>query len=185
MVHMFVVKGAKAMSQHTSAAHDTKEQFQQWCFHETVELERKKQNFTEEREAFEEERRSFEQEKRRFERLNEQENSRLQQQEQLINMKRRILEEELRKLANEKEQIRREKQFYERRARQEQRTHTTTPASGKVVQGEMFFKGVANELALKKRYKDLIKIYHPDNLNGDHDTILEINREYEKLKKAF
>ena len=42
-----------------------------------------------------------------------------------------------------------------------------------------------NELALKKRYKDLIKIYHPDNLDGDTGTIQEINREYERLKKVF
>lgn len=182
---MSVVKGAKAMSQHTSAAHDTKEQFQQWCFHETVELERKKQDFIEEKEAFEEERHSFEQEKKRFRRLSEQESRRLKQQEHLLDMKRHILEEELRRLASDKEQVQREKQFYERRERQEQRTYTAPPKSGGVVKGELFFKGVANELALKKRYKDLIKIYHSDNLNGDHDTIQEINREYERLKKAF
>ena len=42
-----------------------------------------------------------------------------------------------------------------------------------------------NEDALKKRYKDLIKIYHPDNLNGDKDTIQEINMEYEKMKSLY
>ena len=48
-----------------------------------------------------------------------------------------------------------------------------------------FFKGVNSPLGLKKRYKDLIKIFHPDNLFGDHDTILKINKEYEMMKKKF
>lgn len=48
-----------------------------------------------------------------------------------------------------------------------------------------FFKGVTNILALKKRYKDLIKIFHPDNLCGDKDTIQMINMEYETLKKKL
>lgn len=48
-----------------------------------------------------------------------------------------------------------------------------------------FFKGVKNPLSLKKRYKDLIKIFHPDNLSGDTEIIQMINREYEGLKVEF
>ena len=48
-----------------------------------------------------------------------------------------------------------------------------------------FFKGVTSSLGLKKRYKDLIKIFHPDNLFGDHETILKINKEYEMMKKKL
>lgn len=44
------------------------------------------------------------------------------------------------------------------------------------------FCGVNNSLTLKKRYKDLIKIYHPDNLAGNHEMVLLINKEYETLK---
>ena len=32
---------------------------------------------------------------------------------------------------------------------------------------------------------DLIKIYHPDNLNGDTGTIQEINREYQVLMQKL
>ena len=49
----------------------------------------------------------------------------------------------------------------------------------------VFFQGVKNPLALKKRYKDLIKIFHPDNLAGDKDIIQRINREYENLKSEY
>lgn len=49
----------------------------------------------------------------------------------------------------------------------------------------IFFRGVTNTLELKKRYKDLIKIFHPDNVNGDKDTLQQINREYEQIKNEL
>lgn len=49
----------------------------------------------------------------------------------------------------------------------------------------VFFRGVRNPLALKKRYKDLIKIFHPDNVAGDKEIIQRINREYENLKGEY
>lgn len=48
-----------------------------------------------------------------------------------------------------------------------------------------FFKGVTNQLGLKKRYKDLLKIFHPDNMCGDVDTVKYINEQYELLKKKI
>lgn len=49
----------------------------------------------------------------------------------------------------------------------------------------VFFRGVRNPLALKKRYKDLIKIFHPDNVAGDKEAIQRINKEYERLKENY
>ena len=49
----------------------------------------------------------------------------------------------------------------------------------------IFFIGVDNPVALKKRYRDLIKIYHPDNKAGDHDVFKQISEEYEKLRDEF
>ena len=48
-----------------------------------------------------------------------------------------------------------------------------------------FFKGVNNILGLKKRYRDLLKIYHPDNMCGDRETVVEITRQYEALKNKM
>ena len=48
-----------------------------------------------------------------------------------------------------------------------------------------FFKGVTNILGVKKRYRDLLKIFHPDNLCGDSETVLEINKQYEAVKKKM
>ena len=44
-----------------------------------------------------------------------------------------------------------------------------------------FFKGVNNILGLKKRYRDLLKIFHPDNLCGDTEVLQLINEAYESL----
>jgi len=49
---------------------------------------------------------------------------------------------------------------------------------------KVLFSGVTNPLTLRKRYKDLLKIFHPDNLCGDAEIVQMINREYEKRKRA-
>ena len=46
----------------------------------------------------------------------------------------------------------------------------------------VFFKGVTNSFLLKKRYRDLLKLFHPDNMGGDHQMVIKINQEYERLK---
>ena len=48
-----------------------------------------------------------------------------------------------------------------------------------------FFKGVKNVDELKKRYRDLLKIYHPDNNAGDSDVTRRIKEEYEAFNKEF
>lgn len=53
----------------------------------------------------------------------------------------------------------------------------------------MYFAGINDVEALKKRYHDLLKIYHPDNQNGEVGTMQQIQQEYEylseKLKSAI
>ena len=88
----------------------------------------------------------------------------------------KILEEELRKLASEKEKIQRQKAYYSSLS-----DSRSGGGAGSIVKGELFFSGVGSRQSLKKRYKDLVRIYHPDNVDGDTDTIQEINSEYSKL----
>lgn len=106
----------------------------------------------------------------------------------LLNMKLDILKEEYRKLADEKEQFKREKQYHaweEQKREQKKERKAYESESTLTMKPEIFFRGVGNELMLKKRYKDLIKIYHPDNVAGDTRTVQEINKEYEKMKQLF
>lgn len=142
----------------------------------------------EERRELEEQRRILERDREAFIRRVEIEDRRLEQQQKLFDMKVRILEEELVKLASEKQHVARQREFYSRvNAFESQSSQQGAAASApaKVVKGELFFSGVGSKQSLKKRYKDLIKIYHPDNLDGDKSTVQEINREYDQLSKVF
>ncbi|MDR2546235.1 MAG: hypothetical protein LBC96_01830 [Lachnospiraceae bacterium] len=50
---------------------------------------------------------------------------------------------------------------------------------------EYLFRGTSNPIALKKRYKDLLKVFHPDNFAGDHEMVLGINKYYEKMSSQY
>lgn len=153
--------------------------------------------FEEENRALEEQRRRLERERQEFTRRVEIEDRRLEQQQRLVDMKFHILEEELTKLANEKRYVEKQKEFYNRINDFEQKNskksktndfekeNNNKSKTNDFVAGELFFCGVGNEQSLKKRYKDLIKIYHPDNINGDNHVIQVINKEYDQLKKIF
>ncbi|WP_051524546.1 hypothetical protein [Pseudobutyrivibrio sp. MD2005] len=106
----------------------------------------------------------------------------LEQQEKQFELKWELLIQETQKLADDKKQFERKKKFYE----QVQSSYMEPYGmEDNIVHGEMFFSGVSTQTALKKRYKDLIKIYHPDGESGDTATVAEINREYEDLKASF
>lgn len=51
--------------------------------------------------------------------------------------------------------------------------------------GTSFFRGVDSELALRKRYKELLKIFHPDNKCGDTKTLVKIQTEYDSLRSQY
>ncbi len=170
------------MNQSTAQTEDRNQAFQQWRFKEAVEIEHQKQSLREEKKKLEEERRTFEHEKQEFFLKKQVDDRRLAHEKQLFDMKWKILEDELKKLAAEKQQVERQRDFYRYVNEHESYNNDTT---SNVVKGELFFCGVDNEDALRKRYKDLIKIYHPDNLSGDKATLQEINSEYEKLKALY
>lgn len=101
-------------------------------------------------------------------------------QKELFEKKFKILELELQKLAEEKARLEKEKNFYKAVNENLNREKENDPAEVK-----MLFRGIDNERDLKKRYKELIKIFHPDNVNGDTSVIQEINRQYDELKMKY
>ena len=50
---------------------------------------------------------------------------------------------------------------------------------------DMLFRGVDSPLTLKKRYKDLMKMFHPDNISGDSYMVQLINQEYSALCRRY
>lgn len=51
--------------------------------------------------------------------------------------------------------------------------------------GSSYFAGVNDMPSLKKRYRDLLKIYHPDNQNGDSTVYIQIQAEYDSLSRKY
>lgn len=153
-----------------------------WQFEEAVELEHKKQELSEERKKLEEERRAFEREKQEFSLKKQLDESSIAQNKRLFDMKWKVLEGELKKLAAEKEQVAKQRDFYRCVNEFEAGFCLESPVR---IRGGTFFCGVDSQDTLKKRYKDLIKIYHPDNLCGDKHVLQEINAEYERLRALY
>lgn len=138
-------------------------EMKQWFFKENIRL-------SQAREEIESEKRQLENEK-----------SLLNREKNLVDKKLDILCSEYRSLAQEKKKLEHDRQSWDSTKRFRQ-----SPVNQYVYIGsDVFFKGVDSEIALKKRYRDLIKIFHPDNICGDNETIQSINKEYDVLKKKF
>ena len=102
----------------------------------------------------------------------------------LFDQKLEILKDGFRKLDMDRQKLEKEKiRFQLEREYFEEDCQEGLLGTGPVV--HQLFCGVKNQLTLKKRYKDLIKIYHPDNIAGNHDMVILINKEYEQLKNEF
>ncbi len=48
-----------------------------------------------------------------------------------------------------------------------------------------FFACCTNRESVDKKYKSLVKLYHPDNMDGDTAALQEINAQYAEAKKRF
>ncbi len=157
--------------------------FAQGSVREREVIEDTRQALRREKREIERERRKLEREKREFFRNRDFEDQRIANEKQLFAMKWKILEDELEKLADERKQVEKQRRFYQ--YLNDHREQEPRERAAKTVRGELFFVGVEDQQALKKRYKDLVKIYHPDNISGDIGTIQEINREYDRLQARY
>lgn len=114
--------------------------------------------------------------------------------EELIRQERRVLfeakERERQKLLEE-ERKKREKEAAERKRREDDARRRRTggsnvyKAKSQKKNENQFFNGVSSMAELKKRYKELLKQYHPDNRGGDAEIMMKIQREYEELERFF
>lgn len=153
-----------------------------WFFKENVRIMQARQELEEERRAFEREKKDSLRELKKQKAVEELASQRLKKDQELFDKKVEVLQRELRLLAYEKQKLEQEKVVLKELKAKQQKLQTPPPVP---MSAKFFFKGVDSELALKKRYRDLTKIFHPDNLNGDTDTLKNINREYDSLKKVY
>lgn len=124
------------------------------------------------------------------------EQEKLSGERKVFEQQRRVLEISFQKLAADKEMFRADIKKQKEKLRQESLEKETGQAEsadadgmnhlkGLNFRGPGFFGGVTGYSSLKKRYKELMKIFHPDNRNGDSFTVACINKEYEILKEKY
>ncbi len=133
------------------------------------------QRHLEEKAEIRRQRQQLEYEKQEFLRAKAFEEKRLEKEKRIFDMEWQMLEEGWRNLAAEKEQIAR---FHSADDEEAEFLFSDISAS-------LLFSGVKNMRTLKKRYKELIKVFHPDNGAGDAEVLQIINEEYEALRKSL
>lgn len=115
-----------------------------------------------------------------------QEREKLEEEQSFFDKKFKILEVGFKQLDADRKAFEAKKRAFEyKKYESEQAADFKELTDVQAEEETFFFRGVTHPLALKKRYKDLIKIYHPDNLCGDKTMLQQINKEYDHLKKSI
>lgn len=97
--------------------------------------------------------------------------------QELVDKKLNMLKDAYKQLERDRKKIERERNLLESDKR---RIAELTPADD-----SSFFRGVDDIGGLKKRYRDLSRIFHPDNVNGDKETFQMITREFTALSELW
>lgn len=147
-----------------------------WLFKENIRLQELSRNLEDERKLIEIQMGMLQRQQSKNMLLKKQ----LESQRDLFEQKWNILERETRQLAIDKDKFEREKLIYKDKVYREARRSMSNVENVKI-----FFKGVEDTTSLKKRYKALLKIYHPDNMHGDKELLQAINTEYERLSRFY
>ena len=147
---------------------------------ESEKVRREREELEELREKFLTEKQQFRDEMQLLEKRLKEEQERLRQENLFFEKKMDILKGGFAQLEADR------KAFERDQIRMEEKQKLLREEPGMTGGGvKLFFQGVSNPLTLKKRYKDLIKIFHPDNLCGDTDVLQLINKEYERLREKI
>lgn len=160
-----------------------------WLFQENVRIQNEKKELEESRSRFIKERAQFRDEMNSLNHRLALERKRIKDETLFFEKKMQILQDGFRQLESDRRKLETDKLLFEskkenqERERAYQHNHFYRNSGSDSDLGDVLFSGVNNPLGLKKRYRDLIKIFHPDNMCGDANVIQMINQVYEKKKK--
>lgn len=163
------------------ASQDSLQELKAWLFRENIRLATAAAELEGKQAKFDEEKQRFQEEMKALNRKMTNEQRRIKKDHQLVEEKLEIIKDGFQKLDMDRRRLDKEwaRLTAEKEFMEEHGLYDGLP------EVSVFFHGVKNPLTLKKRYKDLTKIFHPDNLAGDTEIIQKINREYESLKREF
>lgn len=165
-----------------NATEDELAKLKVWLFQENIRIQAERQELEEQKKAFKREVNSVKAQMSNERRKLEFDRKECANQEYLIEEKWKLLKKGFEELDDDRKALKRyEKHLSDLKKNQDSMRN----AAEQLGQVSIFFKGVTDTLSLKKRYRDLIKIFHPDNIAGDKDTVVSINREYDNLKERL
>lgn len=179
------------MSNHVNFVYDVEDdpmdELKHWLFLESVRIKQEKQSLIEEKEKLEKEKKEFEKQKISLSGSVSIQEKQLIRKKELFDKQWKVVENELRRIAIDKEKLEKEKRAFESERERFRQASKQATIQGKtnIQNTSIFFAGVNSFAALKRRYRDLLKIYHPDNENGDQNILLAINKEFETLKNKY
>ena len=156
-----------------------------WLFSENIRVETEKKKLQERQNRYLKERVQLQEEMKLLNAKISASQQRLKQDELFFDKKMQILKSGFAQLDLDRQAFEREREQERRKWRQRQAEEEDYRRPLSSTDVGVMFAGVKNLLALKKRYKDLLKIFHPDNIAGDKAVVQEINKEYERLKREL
>ena len=163
-----------------------------WLFQENVRLQNERKELEDSRSRFIKERAQFRDEMNSLNHRMALERKRIKDENLFFEKKMQILQDGFRQLEIDRRKFETDKLIFESKKKNLERENEFNNQynrdsyryTGKEADvADELFSGVNNSLGLKKRYRDLIKIFHPDNMCGDANVIQMINQVYEKRKK--
>ena len=162
-----------------------------WMFQEQVRIQSKRDELHELNRELQDLKRKLEREKNILDMREKTIQKRYDDNEIFIAKKQKIIEDAYQQLAIDRKALEcerlnfeHEKSKYRRQRMSGSKSSHAQHESG-AYESTSFFRGVDNDMALRKRYKELLKIFHPDNKCGDTKTLLLIQTEYENLKSRY
>lgn len=151
-----------------------------WLFQENMRLENERRELAQSKDRFLKERVQVRDEMDALNRRTVMERKRLKEENLFFEKKMAILQDGFRKLEEDRQRFDKEKRLLAKEREYFSQAETNISAEGVA---EVLFRNVNNPLALRKRYRDLVKIFHPDNWFGDEELVQMINKEYVRRRR--
>lgn len=158
-----------------------------WLFAENVRIQEEKAELERMRERFIKEKDVYRQEMDALNHRMVVEQKRLREENLFFEKKMAILQNGFQELERDRQQLEMEKKRmkYEQQSTGSSYSQFSSFSYDGDDLGSVLFRGVSNPMALRKRYRELVKIFHPDNFSGDEQIMELINREFARRKEEY
>ncbi len=158
----------------------------QWLFDEYVRISAEAAELEHMKEKFNKERATYTQEMNALNHRMVMEQKRLREEHMFFEKKLAILQQGFKELEDDRRKLEQERKQL-KYAQNSQRYNDSGSITIRDAEDfvALLFRNINNPLTLQKRYRDLVKIYHPDNFCGDEQLVQLINKEFKRKKEEL